>query len=130
MPLMPARYARIRADETLDYRVRATGSIACVLRGQGEATCGTDSFTWGSGEGLQVVLRMAPKGDAGCQHRSPAHSADDDPAAGSVAARIRASFLEAGLRGDDRGLVVELTVKSVSGPLPEAMGAPRSVRQG
>jgi gentisate 1,2-dioxygenase len=49
-PLMLARYARIRAGETLDYSVLATGSIACVLRGSGEARCGEDRFAWGAGD--------------------------------------------------------------------------------
>jgi gentisate 1,2-dioxygenase len=49
-PLMLARYARIRTGETLDYRVKATGSIACVLRGRGSVTSGADSFAWGPGD--------------------------------------------------------------------------------
>jgi hypothetical protein len=56
-PLMLARYAVIRAGETLALDCAATGLVGCVLRGAGAA----DSFAWGEGDvfllpGGQVAL--------------------------------------------------------------------------
>jgi quercetin dioxygenase-like cupin family protein len=45
-PLMLARYAVIRAGETLALDTRATGLVGCVLRGAGTA----DAFAWGGGD--------------------------------------------------------------------------------
>lgn len=45
-PLMLARYAVIRAGEALALDSNATGLIACVLQGEGEA----EGFSWGSGD--------------------------------------------------------------------------------
>jgi gentisate 1,2-dioxygenase len=45
-PLMLARYAVIRAGETLPLDTHATGLIGCVLRGAGSAP----GFTWATGD--------------------------------------------------------------------------------
>lgn len=47
-PLMLARYAVIRAGETLALETRATGLIGHVLRGAGQC----DAFAWGAGDVL------------------------------------------------------------------------------
>jgi gentisate 1,2-dioxygenase len=62
-PLMLARYARIRAGESLNLALNANAVIACVLRGTGDVS-GADSFAWGPGDiallpGGATTLRAA-----------------------------------------------------------------------
>ncbi len=51
-PLMLARYATIRAGDTLRPGFAASGTIWYVLRGRGAARSGTDGFAWGEGDVL------------------------------------------------------------------------------
>jgi gentisate 1,2-dioxygenase len=49
-PLILARYARIRASETLSTRFTATGEIYYVVSGAGETVSGDDLLLWEAGD--------------------------------------------------------------------------------
>lgn len=49
-PLMLARYATLRPNDTLSATLNATGSIWYVIRGSGEAQSGAERFSWGAGD--------------------------------------------------------------------------------
>ena len=49
-PLVLARYARIRAAETLETDFAASGTIAYVIAGGGTTTCGDETIAWGAGD--------------------------------------------------------------------------------
>ena len=49
-PLMLARYARIRATETLTGAFQASGEFYYVIKGSGQATKDTESFYWQTGD--------------------------------------------------------------------------------
>ncbi len=58
-PLMLARYATIRPNDTLSATLSATGSIWYVIRGSGTAESGAERFSWGAGD-----VFLLPGGDA------------------------------------------------------------------
>jgi gentisate 1,2-dioxygenase len=49
-PLVLARYARIRAGETLETNFAASGVIAYVIAGSGSAECGAERLDWNPGD--------------------------------------------------------------------------------
>lgn len=49
-PLVLARYAVVRAGETLALDIRAHGAVAYVLRGAGEAVMPGETIAWGQGD--------------------------------------------------------------------------------
>jgi hypothetical protein len=49
-PLVLARYARIRAGETLSTDFAASGVIAYAIAGTGETACGAETIDWGEGD--------------------------------------------------------------------------------
>jgi len=49
-PLLLARYARVRAGETLDTRLAASGAIHYVLTGRGQTRAGGDTVAWAAGD--------------------------------------------------------------------------------
>jgi len=49
-PLVLARYATIRAGETLGTAFAASGVVAYVIRGSGTTTCAAESIAWGAGD--------------------------------------------------------------------------------
>ena len=49
-PLVLARYARIRAGETLDTDFNASGVVAYVIAGAGGTDCGGEQVAWGAGD--------------------------------------------------------------------------------
>jgi gentisate 1,2-dioxygenase len=49
-PLVLARYARIRAGETLETDFAASGIIAYVIAGSGSAECGAERLDWNLGD--------------------------------------------------------------------------------
>lgn len=49
-PLVLARYARIRAAETLETNFAASGVIAYVIAGQGSVLCGAERIDWKAGD--------------------------------------------------------------------------------
>jgi gentisate 1,2-dioxygenase len=53
-PFMLARYARIRAGETLACRLAASGEIWAVLRGKGRLVRGDESLAWNATEMLAL----------------------------------------------------------------------------
>lgn len=62
-PLVLARYARIRAGETLETNFAASGVIAYVITGSGTVQCGAERIEWQAGDtfvlpgGLPQVYR-------------------------------------------------------------------------
>lgn len=68
-PFVLARYARIRAGETLDVNFTASGVVHYVIAGSGETTSGDERISWGPGD-----VFVTP-GDTG-----QAHSAGDEDA--------------------------------------------------
>lgn len=68
-PLVLARYARIRAGETLATDFAASGVIAYVIAGAGQTVCGDETIAWGTGD-----LMIFPGGVA------QIHTADDTDA--------------------------------------------------
>lgn len=66
-PLVLARYARIRASESLDTAFAASGIICYVIRGSGNTTDGRETVAWGTGD-----LFILPGGPA------YTHAADTD----------------------------------------------------
>lgn len=61
-PFVLARYARIRAGETLDVNFVASGVIYYVIQGSGETQSGTESIKWNPGD-----IFVTP-GDSGQSH--------------------------------------------------------------
>ena len=51
-PLVLARYARIRAGESLETNFAASGVIAYVIAGSGSTLCGTERIEWNPGDTL------------------------------------------------------------------------------
>ncbi len=49
-PLVLARYARIRAGESLTTDFVTSGTIAYVITGTGRTACGTEDIQWGAGD--------------------------------------------------------------------------------
>ena len=49
-PLVLARYARIRAGESLETNFAASGVIAYVIAGSGSTVCGDERIEWNSGD--------------------------------------------------------------------------------
>lgn len=49
-PLVLARYARVRAGETLTTRFAASGAIHYVLAGHGQTRAGGDAVSWAAGD--------------------------------------------------------------------------------
>ncbi len=49
-PFLLARYARIRAGETLDARFTASGAIHYVIAGRGHTDCAGEVFAWTAGD--------------------------------------------------------------------------------
>src|SRR2546430_12455671 len=49
-PLILARYARLRAGESLATRFEASGEIYYVIAGSGETTWGSEAIGWGAGD--------------------------------------------------------------------------------
>ena len=49
-PLVLARYARIRADETLHTDFAASGVIAYVIQGNGRTQCRDETISWSEGD--------------------------------------------------------------------------------
>ncbi len=67
-PFLLARYARIRAGETLDARFTASGAIHYVIAGRGHTDCAGEVFAWTAGD-----VFILPGGAA---HRHHADGAD------------------------------------------------------
>ncbi len=85
-PLILARYARIRAGETLTTRLAASGEIHHAIAGGGETSCGGDRVAWEAGD--TVVL----PGGLAVTHRAGARDAvlwivTDEPALAFARAR-------------------------------------------
>ena len=59
-PLVLARYARIRAGETLPTDFAASGVIAYVIAGNGQTICGNETIAWGKGD-LMVLPGGIPQ---------------------------------------------------------------------
>ena len=68
-PLILARYARIRANESLSTRFGASGEIYYVIAGRGETTWGGEQLRWDAGDVFCLP------GGAGATHRAGAHDA-------------------------------------------------------
>lgn len=49
-PLILTRYLRIRAGDTLDTRLKASGELYYVITGSGETQSGADRIAWGAGD--------------------------------------------------------------------------------
>jgi gentisate 1,2-dioxygenase len=49
-PLVLARYAKIRAGETLTTDFAASGLVVYVIRGAGTTSCGAESIAWSEGD--------------------------------------------------------------------------------
>jgi gentisate 1,2-dioxygenase len=49
-PLVLARYARVRAGETLTTDFVASGTIGYVIQGSGITVCGTEQIAWSAGD--------------------------------------------------------------------------------
>ncbi len=49
-PLVLARYARIRAGESLETNFAASGVIAYVITGSGSTVCGSERIEWNAGD--------------------------------------------------------------------------------
>lgn len=49
-PLVLARYARVRAGETLEAHFAASGVVAYVIAGTGSTLCGTERIEWKAGD--------------------------------------------------------------------------------
>ena len=64
-PLVLARYARIRAGESLETNFAASGVIAYVIAGSGSTECGSERIEWDAGDtfvlpgGITEVYRAA-----------------------------------------------------------------------
>ena len=64
-PLVLARYARIRAGESLETNFAASGVIAYVIAGSGSTVCGSERIDWNAGDtfvlpgGMPAVYRAA-----------------------------------------------------------------------
>ena len=67
-PLVLARYARIRAGETLETNFAASGVIAYVITGKGSTLCGTERIEWNPGDSFVLP--------GGCKHEHRAGPAD------------------------------------------------------
>jgi gentisate 1,2-dioxygenase len=67
-PLVLARYARIRAGETLETNFAASGVIAYVIAGGGSTLCGTERIEWNPGDTFVLP--------GGCKHAHRAGPAD------------------------------------------------------
>ena len=68
-PLILARYARIRAGESLATRFEASGEIYYVIAGSGETTWGTEAIGWEAGDVFCLP------GGVSAAHRSAARDA-------------------------------------------------------
>lgn len=51
-PALLARYIVIRAGDRQQHRLNSSGQVYYVIRGEGEAECAGERFTWGSGDGF------------------------------------------------------------------------------
>jgi gentisate 1,2-dioxygenase len=49
-PFLLARYARVRAGETLDARFAASGAIHYVIAGSGKTDCAGETIAWSAGD--------------------------------------------------------------------------------
>jgi quercetin dioxygenase-like cupin family protein len=58
-PLVLARYARIRARETLETNFAASGVIAYVIAGSGSVQCGSERIDWKAGDTFILPGGMA-----------------------------------------------------------------------
>ena len=67
-PLVLARYARIRAGETLETNFAASGVIAYVIAGSGSTLCGAERIEWRAGDTFVLP--------GGCRHAHRAGAAD------------------------------------------------------
>src|ERR1700730_15098132 len=65
-PLVLARYARIRAGESLETNFAASGVISYVIVGSGSTVCGSERIEWNSGDtfvlpgGIEAVHQATP----------------------------------------------------------------------
>lgn len=77
-PLLLSRYARIRAGESLDVAVRASGQLFCVLEGTGSTTVDGETASWKAGDVLALP------GGTPAHHRAEADAVSwlvtDEPA--------------------------------------------------
>jgi gentisate 1,2-dioxygenase len=64
-PLVLARYARIRAGETLATDFAASGVIAYVITGAGTTRCGDETIAWDAGDVFVLPGGVAAAHDAG-----------------------------------------------------------------
>ena len=68
-PLVLARYARIRANESLSTEFQASGVIAYVMVGSGTTDCGDEQIVWKAGD-----VFVLPGGGTQVHRSGPEHS--------------------------------------------------------
>lgn len=94
-PLILARYARIRAGETLETSFRASGEVFYAIRGRGRTECGNDRIEWAAGDTVFLPGGAAAR-----------HTASDDAVLWVVTDEPQLAFL------------------GVAAPVPEESRAP------